>query len=225
VHNMKICSTCKTEKESSEFFKAKNTKDKLYSQCKKCKNEYKKKHYIEHREQKKEYQTKNKYKIQQYREKNKDKIREQKKIYGKRYYIEHREEIKKRRDMRREEINKYTRKHCVQRRKNDIDYKIKCNLRCRIGQVIRNNNKSASTQKLLGCTVEFLKRHLEAKFTDGMNWNNYGTGFHNKKEWHIDHIKPCASFNLTKDIEQQKCFHFSNLQPLWSKDNLKKGAK
>lgn len=62
-----------------------------------------------------------------------------------------------------------------------------------------------------------LKKHLEIKFTKGMSWENYG-------KWHVDHIKPCAKFDLTKESEQRKCFHYTNLQPLWAIDNFKKGA-
>ena len=72
--------------------------------------------------------------------------------------------------------------------------------------------------KLVGCTPNFLKGYLEAKFTDGMSWDNYG-------DWHVDHIKPCSSFDLTKDEEQRECFHYKNLQPLWGPDNLAKGSK
>ena len=73
---------------------------------------------------------------------------------------------------------------------------------------------------LLGCSPDFFKRHLESKFTEGMSWENYGT-----KGWHIDHIKPCASFDLTIESEQIECFHFSNLQPLWWYDNIEKSDK
>lgn len=78
--------------------------------------------------------------------------------------------------------------------------------------------------KLVGCSLEQLKKHLQSKFTKGMTWENYGTGWHGKgmKEWHIDHIRPCASFDLSKASEQKKCFNYSNLQPLWAKDNLSK---
>jgi hypothetical protein len=65
-----------------------------------------------------------------------------------------------------------------------------------------------------------LFKHLESKFTEGMSWSNYGY-----KGWHVDHIKPCASFDLSDPEEQKKCFHYTNLQPLWWYDNFKKGAK
>jgi hypothetical protein len=77
--------------------------------------------------------------------------------------------------------------------------------------------KSARTLTLIGCSVEFLKGYLEAKFRDGMTWENQGP------YWHIDHIKPCAKFDLTKPAEQRACFHFTNLQPLLASENLAKG--
>jgi len=72
---------------------------------------------------------------------------------------------------------------------------------------------------LIGASPSFVMGYLEAKFTEGMTWENYGHG------WHVDHILPCCSFDLTKEEEQKKCFHYSNLQPLWAEDNLKKGGK
>lgn len=77
-----------------------------------------------------------------------------------------------------------------------------------------------STSKLLGCSGQFLKEYLEAKFVDGMTWDNYG--FYG---WHMDHIRPIASFDLNNEAEVKECFHYTNLQPLWAKDNLSKGAK
>jgi len=80
--------------------------------------------------------------------------------------------------------------------------------------------KTQSSIKLLGCSSDEFKKHLENKFKVGMNWSNYGY-----YGWHIDHIIPCAKFNL-KDIEEQKkCFHYTNMQPLWQKENFKKGAR
>ena len=72
--------------------------------------------------------------------------------------------------------------------------------------------------ELTGCSFEFLKEYLEAKFQDGMTWENHD-------EWYVDHIKPCSSFNLEDPEEQTKCFYYKNLQPLWAKENLDKGCK
>ncbi len=74
--------------------------------------------------------------------------------------------------------------------------------------------------EIVGCSLEFLKTYIESLWKTGMSWENYGVN-----GWHIDHIKPCASFDLT-DIEQRKiCFHYTNLQPLWAHENLSKGKK
>lgn len=92
------------------------------------------------------------------------------------------------------------------------------NARQRIIRVLKRNGlcKSEKFIELVGITPIELMGYLEKMFTEGMNWNNYG-------KWHIDHIRPCASFDLD-DLSQRKiCFHYTNLQPLWAKDNLAKG--
>jgi hypothetical protein len=71
---------------------------------------------------------------------------------------------------------------------------------------------------LTGCSVHELCIHLESKFKHGMTWENYG-------EWHVDHIRPCASFDLLKVDEQRQCFHWTNLQPLWALENLRKSSR
>jgi hypothetical protein len=81
-------------------------------------------------------------------------------------------------------------------------------------------DKSSRTLELLGCPIEALRAWFSYQFEEGMNWDNYGM-----HGWHMDHIKPCAAFDLTDLEEQKKCFHWTNLQPLWAKDNLSKGAK
>jgi hypothetical protein len=83
-----------------------------------------------------------------------------------------------------------------------------------------HGNKSKKTQELLGCCSTELKLYLEQKFKDGMSWENYGL-----YGWHVDHIIPCASFDLTDLEQQKKCFHYTNLQPLWAEENLEKGSK
>lgn len=98
--------------------------------------------------------------------------------------------------------------------------KISKNLRSRIHAALKqaNGTKSAHTLELLGCDIEFLRQHLSNQFTEGMTWDNYG-------EWHVDHIKPCAAFDLTDPEQQRQCFHYTNLQPLWARDNLSKSCK
>jgi hypothetical protein len=80
--------------------------------------------------------------------------------------------------------------------------------------------KVDTTFSLTGCSVAELKKYLESKFLPGMAWENYGI-----HGWHIDHIRPCSSFDLTDPEQQRICFHYTNLQPLWAADNIRKGAK
>ena len=110
---------------------------------------------------------------------------------------------------------KYERK----RKLIDPEFKLLKTLRSRLATALRskNANKSKSTKELTGCDILFLKGYLEAKFTEGMSWENHG-------DWHVDHIRPCCSYDLTIEEEQKKCFHYTNLQPLWAKENLSKGG-
>lgn len=106
------------------------------------------------------------------------------------------------------------------RAKTDAVFKLVVDTRRRVYMAMKqaNASKSARTLELLGCTVGELFRHLESKFTDGMSWSN-------RQEWHIDHIIPLSKFDLS-DLEQQAAaFHYTNLQPLWAKDNLRKSNK
>lgn len=106
------------------------------------------------------------------------------------------------------------------RKQNDPQYRISCNLRRRQLLAIQGKCKQGKTFDLIGCTPEFLRKYIESQFQDGMTWDNYGIN-----GWHIDHIKPCASFDLSDPKQQQECFHYTNLQPLWAKDNFKKSDK
>ena len=103
---------------------------------------------------------------------------------------------------------------------NNTQAKIKHNLRTRINRVLKGKIKSGSTINLLGCSIEFFLQYIESKFMPGMTWEN-----HTRNGWHIDHIIPCASFDLSDPEQQKLCFHYSNLQPLWADDNLGKSSK
>ena len=181
--------------------------------------------------------------MKNYHEKNKNKLNERSSIYRKEHSEEIKQYKKKYRQEHKNEINEYGLKYyydnyklCSEWRKKSyiknrekritynlkyyrkIENKIIVNLRIRIYKVLKGISKSESTMKLLGCNVEQLKNYLQTKFQLGMSWSNYG-------KWHIDHIKPCASFDLSKPKEQKKCFYYKNLQPLWAFDNLSKNDK
>jgi hypothetical protein len=108
------------------------------------------------------------------------------------------------------------------KRKTDAHTKIRDNLSLRMRLALKEQNltKRNTTNELIGCTIPELKKYLEKKFQKGMTWKNQG-----RYGWHIDHIKPCSLFDLSIESEQKKCFHFSNLQPLWAKDNIIKSNK
>src|SRR5690606_37373312 len=103
------------------------------------------------------------------------------------------------------------------RKLQDPRFKLIFNLRNRLRKALKGNTRDKGFLKLLGCDPDQLKLHLESKFQPGMSWDNYG-------EWHIDHIKPLANFDLTDKEELKKACNYSNLQPLWAADNLSKGS-
>jgi hypothetical protein len=103
---------------------------------------------------------------------------------------------------------------------SDIEFKLGISLRSRLNRAIKDNTKQGSAIKLLGCTVNEVIFYLEAQFIEGMSWENWSL-----HGWHIDHIKSLASFNLEDPTQLAMACHYSNLQPLWAKDNLSKGSK
>lgn len=107
---------------------------------------------------------------------------------------------------------------------NNLNYRLSISLRCRLNQALQNNQKSGSAVKDLGCSMEEFKKHLEDQFQEGMTWDNYGRK-NGIKCWHIDHIIPISSFDLSIREELDKACNYINLQPLWAIDNHKKGAK
>lgn len=106
----------------------------------------------------------------------------------------------------------------AERRKTDVLFRLRGLLRTRLRTALSGNYKSGSAIRNLGCSLEEFKKHMESQFKPGMNWDNHG-----QYGWHIDHIKPLASFNLSDVNQLNEACHFTNLQPLWAKDNLVKG--
>jgi hypothetical protein len=223
---MRQCTKCKQNKAAEDFHKRR-------AECKECKKEYDKTYYKQNAEKAKAYRKQNREKKKAYYQQNREKLKEQ----GKAYYQQNREKIKERqkayRKQNSEKIKAYQKQNRDKiriyernKRKTDLNYKLADNLRGRIRCVLKGKSKSKNTLKLLGCSVDFLKKYLENQFQPGMSWNNYGNPNGDHSEcWHIDHILPCASFDLSDPKQQQKCFHYTNLQPLWAEDNMSKGAK
>jgi hypothetical protein len=122
----------------------------------------------------------------------------------------------------REANPKYMSIYISKRYHNDINFRILCVLRGRLHSALKGKTKSARTMVLIGCSTEEVRIHLERQFKLGMTWDNWGNG---EGCWNIDHIRPCSSYDLTDPEQQKLCFHWTNLQPLWAKDNLIKSDK
>jgi hypothetical protein len=104
------------------------------------------------------------------------------------------------------------------RQKLDVEFRLLQRIRNRISAVLKGRAKDSSTLCLIGCTLPELRAHIEKQFTAGMSWANYG-------KWHVDHIRPCASFNFSDPTASLQCFHYTNLQPMWREDNAKKNSR
>jgi hypothetical protein len=148
------------------------------------------------------------------------KNRERENARCKQWYQDNKEKVNNyaREYRKTEAYRKYRRELRQRKHDTNINFRIIEVLRSRVYSVLVGKSKSASTLKLLGCDVTFLRLYLEARFTRGMNWGNFG-------KWHVDHIIPLAEFDLIKPEQQRQAFNYSNLQPLWGKDNLSKGYK
>lgn len=200
----KICSKCNIEKEVCEFNKKsvnKNGRQYYKSQCKICQSQDEKIKRLKNPEY---------YKIWY------DKTRKERNEYRSKYYEINKEKIKQKNKL-------YIDKHRVYRKKKyneDILFKLRHKLSSRLRDLLnlKSYKKNKSINEVIGCSPEFLKHYLEEKFTEGMTWENHG--FYG---WHIDHIIPLSSAKSEDEI--YKLCHYTNLQPLWSTDNLVKGNK
>ena len=209
----KECTKCKMEMpKTNEYFpKREKSKDGFDCWCKTCKKKADKargnKYYLANKERRKEYYQENKERIKQISKEYYHANWEKQRAWEKNYRQEN-----------KEKLNAYANAYIKKLYKEEPDFKIMTTCRIRISQAIQKGYKSAQTTELIGCSIKHLMKHLEEQFDENMNWDNYG-------EWHVDHIIPVASFDLTKKEEQSKCFNYKNLQPLWALDNILKSDK
>jgi hypothetical protein len=245
----KKCSKCQNNKAFETFGKDSGKSDGLDTVCKECRKLYyiqnkekiREKHLVYYNDNKDLYKRLNaehyknntelhKVKKERLKKNNPDyfkehykKNKEKKQVYKKIYNKDNRDKINKSRknyyhenkDKLRDKRNKRAR----ERTKTDIQYRVSRNIRSRVRAAITKGFKSGKSLDLLGTTIPELKTYLEERFLPTMTWDNYGT------LWHIDHIIPCASFDLTIEEEQRKCFHYTNLQPLFAVTTVIEGVE
>jgi hypothetical protein len=223
--NTKSCTKCGIEKSLTEFSIDKSHKDGLCSVCKECRNTYKIIYETRTNSNKKYYQ-KNRLRLinylKDYRKKNKQKLKN-KRLLKKKLYPELEKESKKRYYNKYKNTPKFKEKRRIAKNKkykSNLQFQIKERLSSRLRMALKSNIKITRATELLGCSLNYFKHYLKDKFTNGMTWSLFMNG-----KIHIDHIKPCRLFDLSKFEEQLKCFHYTNLQPLWAIDNLRKQGK
>jgi hypothetical protein len=207
----KKCTVCLKNKKLTSFYKKKGGKFGLDAKCKSCVSLYHKQHFQKNKTS--ILQSRSKY-MNEYRKNNKNYTSKYNKNYyekNKKEILRHKASLEYRKLQREYERNKY---------QNNLSYRILSSLRSRLRLAVKNNIKQEKTKELIGCDIEYLKTYLANKFQEGMTWENYG-----KYGWHIDHIIPCSSFDMSDPEQQRKCFHYTNLQPLWAKDNISKSDK
>lgn len=220
----KKCCQCKEIKSIKEFRILNNirlNKKQTSYICNECKKKQSKIYRGEHKEEisayGKQYRKEHPDKIQEINKKRSfESIEANNKRAMERYYEKHEEERNKRNKRHKERMN------------NDSQYSVAHTLRSRFNGMLRNFNltKDSSVIDLVGCSIKELVEYIEKFFynnpktDENMTWNNRGF-----LGWHIDHIRPLDSFDLTKDEDIKKAWHYTNLQPLWAKDNWSKGSK
>ena len=196
------------------------------TQTKERKKEYQKEYYLKNKEQiqkqQKEYRLKTKEHIKEVSKEYYSKNKEERSKQFKKYYSEN---IEKRKEYFKEynsklENRERRRNHVNNRYQTDINFRLLKICRARILQALKSLNKSASTMKLIGCTSDELRKHIESKFEPWMTWENQGRG-----GWDIEHIKACFHFNLADPEQQCACFNWSNLQPMEHIANIRKGVR
>lgn len=204
----KICGGCQARKPLHAFNRCKRASMGVHNHCRDCQKKFKRRWYLVNAEA----------------ERFKSSIRGKTaaaRVANKLRYERHKDRILEKNRTRRRQPSIRTRQNQTSRLKLESNpcFKLAVYMRVRTRKALKGIQKSARTMQLLGCDIDTLKKHLESQFKPGMSWDNYCyTG------WHVDHIKPCAKFDLSDPAQQLACFSFRNLQPLWHKDNIRKGA-
>jgi hypothetical protein len=242
---LKTCGKCEEIKPLEEFHRNRARRDGRINICKTCCTKKQVEYYQRNKEKirkknaeywkrpkSEEQRKKTREQKAAYREKNKEELYKRQREY----YKNNKEKVLKRgRERYREDManpekkelilarqNKYT----INKRRNDPVFKVSCNMRQGMWKCLKGLYKTSRTFSYIDKSPEELMNYLEKQFTEGMSRENYG-------EWHVDHIRPLASFEFDKYKEGSaefeallgEAWHYTNLQPLWAADNVSKGAR
>lgn len=248
----KECRKCLSQKDITLFYKNKAAKDGLTTVCKVCikiySDEYRKvnKEVLRekaknNKDQKKEYAkaywVKNSDKLSKHYKKYRIENPEKVKISGKKWRDSNKTRIKAWRknynNLNKDKIAEYYRNnteyfkryrkiYVKSKLESDVNFRLAKSIRRRLWNVTRTTEKGGSAVKEMGCSLSFLKIYLEPQFTEGMEWDNWGTGY---GKWQIDHIMPLTAFDLTNKQHFILACHYGNLRPLWYEDNMRKFDK
>jgi len=219
----KICSKCKEEKEVCEFGIHNSTKDRLRTSCKECRKIdgkiYRENNVKKRKETLQNWYNKNPNYNKEYYLNNFEYLNKKNKQWYNLNTERHRETSKKWSECNREKINEYYNNRIKIIRKTDPLKTLVFNVRSRVYNFLKSKNiiKQNKTFDIVGCSPEFLKEHIEKQFTEGMSWELMG------QHIHIDHIIPLSLAKTEEEI--YKLCHYTNLQPLWAEDNLRKSNK
>lgn len=222
---MKNCAREKCTQQNPQpltnFNKCRSNKDGLQRSCKDCLQKYRQEHRKEAQKYAEVYREVYSEKIQAANQIYNEEHREHRLQYFRKYNEKHREQAAihraNNRARRRTRLN--------QRRKEDPLYRLATDIRSRVSTLLKQKSltKKVALSRYLGCSIPELKRYLEFQFVEGMTWINHGALHPDIQTWQIDHIIPLSSAKTEEEL--YKLCHYTNLQPLWAKDNLKKGDK
>jgi hypothetical protein len=231
----KKCYKCKEVIDISSFHKDSRSKDGHCSKCKFCfkiydaankerrsvyYKQYRALNYERRQNDNMKYYIANKDRVLQYQteyyKSNRCIVRKKQSVYYKKNSCVICKNVKRYKTTHKRQRNLRER----ERLKTDMQYKMAKRLRSRLRCAVKGDRSSSLAVEYLGCSIDSFIQHIESLFIDGMNWDNWSY-----EGWHLDHIKPIASFDLTIDSQIREACHYTNLRPLWAKENLQKGCK
>lgn len=235
-----VCAVCKDEKSTELFRRDSYAKGGRRTLCSECSRKQLRKHYAEAPQRiltEEEHQAKLEYR-RQYKmfkagqlpdfvlkreasRKTPEQILDDRKAYRLKYYSQNRERYQRYHEKSKHKTRISKKRRHKERLETDLNYKLRIKLKDRINKSVKGI-LSQTLLALLGCDFAFFRHWIERNFARDMSWDNFGFGMN---KWNIDHEVPLCAFDLTNPEQQRLAFHWSNMFPVWQKENLAKGGK